>query len=236
MDADLVVLGGGAAGIGAARAARRRGASVTIVEEGRIGGDCTFTGCVPSKSLLAAAARGETFDSAMREVHRAIEVVAARENTSAMRSEGIDVLQGRACFLNRRTLDVDGRSVHADAIVIATGASPAVSRIPGIDDVAYLTNETLFTHWARCPGRWRCWEPVPSAWRWPRPLAASVPKSRSSRRQLRCFPGKSRWSPGSSPTRWPTSGSPCVQPSGCPMGWQGNRSSIHVSNAPAWRS
>lgn len=81
---DLVLIGGGAGGLTAAREARRRGASVAIVQDGPLGGDCTFTGCVPSKALLSAAARGESFDDAMTSVRAAIPRVAASEDAAAL--------------------------------------------------------------------------------------------------------------------------------------------------------
>ena len=144
MVVDLVVVGAGAAGIGAAHAARRRGATVTLIERGPIGGDCTFTGCIPSKTLLQAASRGATFDQAMTSVHQAIATVAASESAVVLRQEGIDVIEGSAQFLDHRTLDVDGRRVHARAIVLATGSSPSLPHIPGLETVPFLTNETIF--------------------------------------------------------------------------------------------
>ena len=144
MDADLVVIGAGAAGIGAARTARRRGASVTLIESGQVGGDCTFTGCIPSKTLIEAAALGRTFDQAMAAAHQAVETVARAENASVLRAEGITVIDGHARFVDRLSLDVDGTRVRARAIVVATGASPTVPQIPGIETVEYLTNENVF--------------------------------------------------------------------------------------------
>ncbi|MDH4147011.1 MAG: FAD-dependent oxidoreductase, partial [Acidimicrobiia bacterium] len=78
-DADLIVVGGGAAGLLAAREARRRGASVTMVQRGPPGGDCTFTGCVPSKALLAASGRGASFAEAMAAVRSVVARIAATE-------------------------------------------------------------------------------------------------------------------------------------------------------------
>ena len=144
MNSDLVVIGGGAAGIGAARAARSKGASVVLVEQARIGGDCTFTGCVPSKAVIEAAERGDGFVEAMAQAQRAIEQVAATESADVLRHEGIEVVEGVARFTGRGTLDLDGTTVRAGRVVIATGARPAVPPIPGIESVAYLTNETLF--------------------------------------------------------------------------------------------
>ena len=70
---DVLVIGGGAGGLSAARAAARRGATVVLAEQNRLGGDCTFTGCIPSKTLIEAAARGASFSEAMTGVHRAVE-------------------------------------------------------------------------------------------------------------------------------------------------------------------
>lgn len=145
MTPDLVVIGGGSAGIGAARAARSRGASVLLVERsGRIGGDCTFTGCVPSKALIEAAERGDGFGDAMDAARRAIETVAATETADVLRSEGIDVARAEATFVGPQRLRVDGTPVETGAFVIATGARPAVPPIAGIDTVDVLTSDTVF--------------------------------------------------------------------------------------------
>ena len=144
MEPDLVVVGGGAAGIGAARTAVHRGASVSLIESGPIGGDCTFTGCIPSKAVLEAAFGGRGFDQAMAAARQAIETVAQTESAAVLRAEGIEVIEGRARFIDRRTLDVDGTRVSGRAIVVATGAGPTVPSIQGIETVDFLTNENLF--------------------------------------------------------------------------------------------
>jgi pyruvate/2-oxoglutarate dehydrogenase complex dihydrolipoamide dehydrogenase (E3) component len=144
VDPDLIIVGGGAAGLGAARTARAQGASVVLVEQAQVGGDCTFTGCVPSKAIIEAAGRGEGFDTAMKHARRAIDEVAATESAEVLRHEGIDVIEGTARFVGPRTLSVEGARVHGGAVVIATGARPTVPPIAGLDTVEYLTNETLF--------------------------------------------------------------------------------------------
>lgn len=144
MNVDLIVLGGGAAGLGAARTARAQGASVVLVEQARVGGDCTFTGCVPSKAVIEAAGRAEGFDVAMKQARRAIDAVAATESAEVLRHEGIDVAKGRARFIGPNTVSVDGARVRSRAVVIATGARPTVPPITGLDSVEYLTSETLF--------------------------------------------------------------------------------------------
>lgn len=141
---DLVVVGGGAGGLVAAREARRRGASPLLVQDGPVGGDCTFTGCVPSKALLAAAAEGVGFDEAMGRVHRAVERIAATEDATVLRAEGIEVIDGFARFVAPHEIDVDGRRLTSRRFVVATGATPAVPSITGLRESRPLTNEDVF--------------------------------------------------------------------------------------------
>ncbi|MDQ3293495.1 MAG: FAD-dependent oxidoreductase [Actinomycetota bacterium] len=141
---DLLVIGGGAGGISAAQAAARRGASVLIVQDGPIGGDCTFTGCVPSKALLSAAAAGTGFDEAMARVRHAVGTIALNEDDDAMAAQGITVRHGRATFTAPGVVDVDGTTIRAKRIIVATGAGPDIPPIEGLGTIDVLTNETLF--------------------------------------------------------------------------------------------
>jgi len=142
---ELVVIGGGAAGLAAARAARRRGANVTLVSEGPLGGDCTFLGCVPSKTLLHGARQGLSFDAAMSEVRRVMASIAADEDADQLRSEGVEVLRGRGVFVDDETLDVSGTTLRSRRFIIATGAGPLVPPIRGLEAGRYLTNENVFS-------------------------------------------------------------------------------------------
>jgi pyruvate/2-oxoglutarate dehydrogenase complex dihydrolipoamide dehydrogenase (E3) component len=128
----------------AARAAARAGARPLLVQLGAIGGDCTFTGCVPSKTLIETAARGGSFDEAKAAIVRAITTIAAREDDGVFRGEGIEVLHGWARFRAPDEIDVDGTVFRSRRIVIATGTVPAVPPIDGLAGVDYLTNETVF--------------------------------------------------------------------------------------------
>lgn len=141
---DLIVVGGGAGGMGAARAGVAKGKKVVLIQDGPIGGDCTFTGCVPSKALIAAAARGETFEEAIAGVRRAVSEVAALETAEVFRKEGIEVIEGRARFVGPNELAVDGARHRADRIVLATGAKPMVPPIRGLDEVDILTSDNVF--------------------------------------------------------------------------------------------
>jgi pyruvate/2-oxoglutarate dehydrogenase complex dihydrolipoamide dehydrogenase (E3) component len=144
VDYDLIVLGGGAAGLGAARAAARRRAKTLLVSDGPPGGDCTFYGCVPSKTLIESARAGLPYPAAARRIRQAVAAVAATEDAVALRAEGIEVADGRAEFVGPGRIRVDGRVVAARRFVIATGSRPVVPPIPGLATVSYLTNETVF--------------------------------------------------------------------------------------------
>jgi len=141
---DLVVIGGGAGGLTAARESVRRGARTLLVQDGPIGGDCTFTGCVPSKTLLAAAAGGQGWSAAMSRVRGAVATVAATEDDDALAREGVEVRHGRARVVGPGAVEVDRTRIDADHIVVATGATPLVPPIPGLADVGYLTSDTVF--------------------------------------------------------------------------------------------
>lgn len=141
---DVVVIGGGAGGLTAAREANRRGARTLLVSDGPLGGDCTHTGCVPSKALLDAAARGRSFDQAMATIHQRIDEVAATEDADTLAREGIDVLPGRARLTGGHGVDVDGNRIEGHHIILATGARAAVPPIPGLREQPHLTNETIF--------------------------------------------------------------------------------------------
>lgn len=149
---DVVVVGGGSGGLGAARAAARRGAVTLLIQQGRLGGDCTFTGCVPSKALVAAAGRGSSFADAMAGVHRAVEAVAAREEDDALARDGVQVLHGFARFRTPGELDVDGSRVRARHVIVATGARPGRPPIAGLAEADPLTSDDLFELRA-LPGR-----------------------------------------------------------------------------------
>jgi pyruvate/2-oxoglutarate dehydrogenase complex dihydrolipoamide dehydrogenase (E3) component len=144
MDHDLVVIGGGTAGLGAALAGAAAGARTLLVSEGEIGGECTFTGCVPSKTLIEAAARGATFPVAIGAVRRAVAAIAEVVAAEVRAAEGIEVRRGRAVFVSPGEISVDGRVLRARRFIIATGSWPAVPPVPGLAEADYLTNETVF--------------------------------------------------------------------------------------------
>ncbi len=140
---ELVVIGGGAAGLGAARSAARAGRRVALVTAGEIGGDCTFTGCVPSKTLIEAAEQRLTFEQAMRRANETINRIAATESADVLSGEGIEVIEGHAAFRDAHHLDVGGTVLRADHIVIATGSSPVVPQ--SLSGAGILTTDTFWS-------------------------------------------------------------------------------------------
>ena len=144
MDHDLIVVGGGAAGLGAVRAALWAAADVALVTDSAPGGDCTFTGCVPSKTLLAAARDGLGFSDAMARVRSTVAHIAATESADILRREGATVIQGRARLVTHDTVAVGEQRITAPRIVLSTGSRPLTPEIPGLAEARPLTNETVF--------------------------------------------------------------------------------------------
>ncbi|MCA9907840.1 MAG: FAD-dependent oxidoreductase [Anaerolineae bacterium] len=157
---DLAIIGAGSAGLTAAQAALPLGVRVALIEGKRTGGECTWSGCVPSKALLTAAkiahdARsaadwgvqtGEVcidFAAMMRRVHSIIYEIYDEESPDALRKKGMDVFEAYAQFVDPHLLALStGERLRAKRIIIATGARPHIP--DGFAEVAYLTNETLF--------------------------------------------------------------------------------------------
>ena len=159
--ADLCVIGGGSGGLTVAAGAAQMGATVVLIERDRMGGDCLNTGCVPSKSLLAAADAAHVmrssgnfgirpvepdvdFAAVHRHVHDVIESIAPHDSVERFEGLGVRVLLAEAHFVRADTLVADGKVIKAKRFVIATGSRPAIPPIPGLDTVPYLTNETIF--------------------------------------------------------------------------------------------
>lgn len=142
---DLAVIGAGAGGLSIAAGAAQLGCSVVLFEHGEMGGDCLNVGCVPSKALIAAAAKGWDFARAMAHVRSTIETIAPIDSQERFEGLGVTVIRETARFVDRRTLESDSVRVTARKTVIATGTRPKVPPIPALDGVSYFTNETIFT-------------------------------------------------------------------------------------------
>jgi len=160
-DFDIVVIGGGSGGLVVAAGGAALGAKVALVEKHKLGGDCLWTGCVPSKTLIKSArvaylmrnadrfalAPHDPEPALPRVMERVASVIADIEpNDSPERFSalGVDVVFGDGRFVDPQTFEVDGRRWRARTFVIATGSRPAIPPIPGVESVPYLTNETIF--------------------------------------------------------------------------------------------
>jgi pyruvate/2-oxoglutarate dehydrogenase complex dihydrolipoamide dehydrogenase (E3) component len=158
---DLCVIGGGSGGLSVAAGAVQMGASVALVERGRMGGDCLNFGCVPSKALLAAgraalaARQSERFGivAGVRpvdgkrvhdHVHAVIAAIAPNDSVERFEGLGVTVIRDHARFVAPDEIETGGRRIRARRFVIATGSSPQVPSIPGLDAISFLTNETIF--------------------------------------------------------------------------------------------
>ena len=153
---DLIVIGGGAAGLTASGVGVSFGAKTLMIEKAKLGGDCTWYGCVPSKVLLnlgkKAALSGkpvawaevrEKLDSIRQDIYE------DADHPDKFREMGIDVEEGEATFIDNHTIQIKNgigklREVTSRYFVIATGAKAFVPPIPGIDETPYLTNHNLF--------------------------------------------------------------------------------------------
>lgn len=144
MDHDLIIIGGGAAGLGAVRVGQWTGSDTVLITDGPPGGDCTFTGCVPSKTLLSAARAGLGFADAMTRVHTTVARIAATETSDVLRAHGTHVIEGRARLTSPDTVVVGDSRITAKRVLVATGGRPFVPSIPGLDTVGFRTNESLF--------------------------------------------------------------------------------------------
>jgi pyruvate/2-oxoglutarate dehydrogenase complex dihydrolipoamide dehydrogenase (E3) component len=158
---DICVIGGGSGGLTIAAGAAAFGVPVVLVEKGRMGGDCLNYGCVPSKALIAAAKRADAMRNAApfgiadaepevdfrkvhRHVHSVIAAIAPNDSIERFTALGVQVVQAEATFRDPRTVVAGEYEIRARRFVIATGSSPLVPPIPGLDEVGYLINETVF--------------------------------------------------------------------------------------------
>lgn len=141
---DLAVIGAGSGGLSVAAGAAQLGLSVVLFEQGEMGGDCLNSGCVPSKALIAAAAKGWDFPAAIAHVRKTIATIAPIDSQERFEGLGVTVIRETARFTGPRTVESDSAAVTARKVVIATGSRPNIPPIPGLADAPYLTNETVF--------------------------------------------------------------------------------------------
>jgi pyruvate/2-oxoglutarate dehydrogenase complex dihydrolipoamide dehydrogenase (E3) component len=160
-DANVVVIGGGSAGLVSAIIAVGAKAKTVLVEKHKMGGDCLNTGCVPSKSIIRSgrimsyirrareygltdASAAVDFPAVMDRVQGVIKTIKPHDSVERFTSLGVECVQGNAYIKSPFEVEVDGRTITTRSIIVATGARPLVPPIPGLEDVAYLTSDSIW--------------------------------------------------------------------------------------------
>lgn len=158
---DLLVIGAGSGGLSVAAGAVQMGAKVVLLEDHKMGGDCLNYGCVPSKALIAAGKQaylmqnGAQFGvanvkpkidyaAAKDHVQKVIDTIAPVDSEERFEGLGVTVIRERGRFVNENTVQAGETQITARRIVVATGSSPFVPPIPGLENVPYFTNESLW--------------------------------------------------------------------------------------------
>ena len=153
---DIAIIGAGAAGLTAAFTGAGFSKKVVLIDKNLPGGECTWSGCIPSKSLINIAeevhhAKKYTpnlqVDTSvvLKDIQDVIQKVYAGESPEVLKQSGIDFINGYAKFVGPHAVEVNGERIEAKKIILSTGSSPMVPPIEGLDKVSYLTNETIFT-------------------------------------------------------------------------------------------
>ncbi|MDC7225992.1 MAG: NAD(P)/FAD-dependent oxidoreductase [Spirochaetales bacterium] len=165
---DLIVIGGGAAGLTLTAGAAQTGVKVVLIEKEHMGGDCLYYGCVPSKALLRSGKLIENLheinrfglpqsgidisaDAAllMSNIQQVISNIAYHDSIERFTSLGAEVIFGRSRFINNHELEIESVSgiqrISAPKISISTGSSPLIIPVPGLEETGYLTNKTVFS-------------------------------------------------------------------------------------------
>ncbi len=141
---DICIIGAGSGGLSIAAGAVQMGARVVLLEGHKMGGDCLNYGCVPSKALLAAGKMGLAFGKAKDHVQNAIDTIAPHDSVERFEGLGVQVITEFGSFISPTEVQAGDTVITARRFVIATGSSPFVPPIPGLDTVPYDTNETIF--------------------------------------------------------------------------------------------
>jgi len=158
---DLAIIGGGAAGLIAAPFAVQLGARVAFIEKDRIGGDCTWTGCVPSKTLIKSARvayqmrtanrfglvpvdNAVDLKSVMEHVRGVIAEIYSHTTPEALRNQGMHVFLGEPRFIDAHTISIGDQKLQANYVLICTGAHPFIPPITGLEETHYLTYQNIW--------------------------------------------------------------------------------------------
>ena len=160
-DYNLIVIGAGSAGLVSSYIAAAVKSKVALIEKHKMGGDCLNYGCVPSKAIIQSAkilsyAKNSTdfgikkmsydfdFSDVMDRVHRIIKSIEPHDSVERYTKLGVDCFQGEARILSPHKVQINNKVITCRSIIIATGASPLVPKIPGLDEIDYLTSENIW--------------------------------------------------------------------------------------------
>lgn len=158
---DLAVIGGGTGGLVSAFIAARLGARVALIERDRTGGDCLWTGCIPSKTLIASAQAAHTmrtaahlglspveptidFQAIMRRIREVIATIEPADSPQRLRDAGVEVIAADARFTGPHALQAGERELRFRAAIIATGSAPDPPPLPGLENARPLTTDTIW--------------------------------------------------------------------------------------------
>jgi len=158
---DVIIIGGGPAGLVASKVLVAFGKKTAIVEREKLGGDCTHTGCVPSKTLLKAASAYHNAKNlnkyglssniikidtskVLEHVRSVVDEIYAHETPEVFEKAGVSIIEGEAKFKSENLIEIGDKTYFADKFIIATGSSASLPKIDGIEDIDYLTNENVF--------------------------------------------------------------------------------------------
>ena len=161
-DYNIIVIGAGSAGLVSSYIAAAVNAKVALIEKHKMGGDCLNTGCVPSKAILRSAKmlsyakRAEEFGfkstqvdfdfaSVMERVSEVIKKIEPHDSVERYSELGVDCIQGKAMIISKHVVEVNGQKLTGRSIIVATGASPLVPKIKGLEKVEYLTSDNVWS-------------------------------------------------------------------------------------------
>ena len=162
---DICIIGAGSGGLSVAAGAAQMGARVVLIEGAAMGGDCLNYGCVPSKALLAAGRAAQVirmgapgvrgaapqidFAAVKAQVAAVIAQIAPLDSQERFEGFGVQVIRAYARFTSPREVEAGGKVIRARRFVIATGSHPTIPKLPGLEAIPYLTNETIFAQTER---------------------------------------------------------------------------------------
>jgi pyruvate/2-oxoglutarate dehydrogenase complex dihydrolipoamide dehydrogenase (E3) component len=144
-DFDIAIIGAGSAGLTVAAVAAQLNYNVVLIEGHKMGGDCLNYGCIPSKAFLYASNKYKDFSKTMDHIKKSIEFIEPHDSVERFEKLGVKVINGFASFIDNENILVNGETITAKKMVIATGSSAYIPFIKGLENIEYLTNESVFS-------------------------------------------------------------------------------------------